>query len=239
MQFKQKRVYMAWGGVLVFTVGVLWIMVGGCGEVNSPPVIDTLEIPEVAIPGGRIVMRISARDPDGDPLSYVWIVYNHTLTATGAVVEWAVPPQRGITVTVEVRVSDGVNREILTRGSFRTPAPPPVLPSVDLSPPKVLKATYGGDKDVDLIKEFHIWFDEPINKSTARNSIEKAFDNKGTAREDLKWSLSFPAETEMLLSQGNGKPMELGTLYYVHGEVEDFNGNWNKFDRVFITKQVE
>ena len=64
---------------------------GDSVDENAAPVIDRLIIPETAEPGTLLELRVVARDPDGDTLTYLWTVNDVPLEVTTAVVEWSVP----------------------------------------------------------------------------------------------------------------------------------------------------
>jgi hypothetical protein len=75
--------------------------------VNQPPVIDSLTSQwrqvKTAMP---VPIDCTARDPDGDELSYAWSVDGGDITGEGAVAEWFTPEDYG-TYTITVAVSDG------------------------------------------------------------------------------------------------------------------------------------
>jgi uncharacterized protein YfaS (alpha-2-macroglobulin family) len=74
--------------------------------VDTPPVINTFNVPDTARVGDTLTLYVTATDPDGDPLTYTWYV-NGTQIGTGSSVTWS-PIEQG-TYLVEVKVSDGTN----------------------------------------------------------------------------------------------------------------------------------
>lgn len=53
-----------------------------------------------------VPVECSARDPDGDELSYAWSVDGGEITGEGAVGNWVTPDANG-TYTITVTVTDG------------------------------------------------------------------------------------------------------------------------------------
>jgi hypothetical protein len=53
-----------------------------------------------------VTIECTARDPDGDELSYAWSVDGGEITGEGAVAEWVAPEDYG-TYAITVTVADG------------------------------------------------------------------------------------------------------------------------------------
>ncbi|NQT31183.1 MAG: PKD domain-containing protein [Deltaproteobacteria bacterium] len=74
---------------------------------NQPPVIDRLSSQWRQVKQSMSVpVECTARDPDGDELSYIWLVDGGDITGDGALGDWFTPDVRG-TYTITVTVSDG------------------------------------------------------------------------------------------------------------------------------------
>jgi len=75
--------------------------------VNQPPVIDSLTSEWRQVKKAMAVpIECAARDPDGDELSYLWLVDGGDITGEGAVGNWVTPEDFG-TYTITVTVTDG------------------------------------------------------------------------------------------------------------------------------------
>jgi outer membrane protein OmpA-like peptidoglycan-associated protein len=77
--------------------------------VNRPPIATcTADRTSVYLDSGDVVtVRVSATDPDGDPLTYSWTATGGTVEGTGTEVRWNSAGTRQGTYTVTVRVDDG------------------------------------------------------------------------------------------------------------------------------------
>jgi len=75
--------------------------------VNRPPVIDKLTSEWQQVKKATATtIKCTARDPDGDELSYLWSASGGNITGEGAVVTWVAPDAFG-TYTITVTVTDG------------------------------------------------------------------------------------------------------------------------------------
>ena len=103
------------------------VMLIGCGgdeeEENSPPTIDTITVPETASADEDVVFQVVASDIDGDVLAYLWTVNGIPLDTTIPTVTWTTP-EKGGKVTVEIRVSDGVNIPVVSQRTLTVSSKP-------------------------------------------------------------------------------------------------------------------
>ena len=103
------------------------VMLIGCGgdeeEENSPPTIDTITVPETASADEDVVFQVVASDIDGDVLAYLWTVNGIPLDTTTPTVTWTTP-EKGGKVTVEIRVSDGVNIPVVSQRTLTVSSKP-------------------------------------------------------------------------------------------------------------------
>ncbi|MCL4468682.1 MAG: PQQ-binding-like beta-propeller repeat protein [Deltaproteobacteria bacterium] len=87
----------------------LSVPVGTVG--NSTPVISGMTAsPNPAVEGGMMAIDVTATDPDGDSLSYVWQASQGWTIATGqgtSAITVTAPAQYGVSGTVTVTVDDG------------------------------------------------------------------------------------------------------------------------------------
>ena len=92
---------------------------------NQPPVVSavTAAYPTVAA-GGLTSISVSALDPDGDTLSYVWSSTAGAIGGTGASINWLAPSTAGV-YAVACAVSDGKNP--VSRSVSITAVPPGTL----------------------------------------------------------------------------------------------------------------
>lgn len=74
---------------------------------NQAPVISTVVVSPASVnPGSTATVTVSASDPDGDALTYVYVPNGGAITGSGSVVTWTAPSTAGA-YTVSVTVSDG------------------------------------------------------------------------------------------------------------------------------------
>ena len=103
------------------------VMLIGCGgdeeEENSPPTIDTITVPETASADEDVVFQVVASDIDGDVLAYLGTVNGIPLDTTTPTVTWTTP-EKGGKVTVEIRVSDGVNIPVVSQRTLTVSSKP-------------------------------------------------------------------------------------------------------------------
>lgn len=79
----------------------------GCDSNHAPVLAGITVSADTCVPGGTIVLRITATDADGDPVTFTWTVTAGTLSrTTGDTVVWTAPTAPGA-ATVTVVGSDG------------------------------------------------------------------------------------------------------------------------------------
>jgi len=85
------------------------------GPANGAPTVSSLTAVSTTVAaGGLTSLTVSASDPDGDALSYVWSSTAGTLSGTGTSVYWLAPSTPGV-YTVSCVVSDGTDSTPGTR----------------------------------------------------------------------------------------------------------------------------
>ncbi|MFW6151305.1 MAG: Ig-like domain-containing protein [Chloroflexota bacterium] len=101
---------------------------------NQPPVIGELQAAcEEVAPGEQCAVRCSARDPDGDALSYNWSASRGDIVGDGARVEWRAPELEGL-FRIGVEVSDGNGGRATDSVTISVRANlPPVIQGLDAS----------------------------------------------------------------------------------------------------------
>lgn len=92
----------------------------------TPPVIGALVVStDTCVPGGTVILKVSAADVDGDPVTFAWTATAGTFSQTsGDSVVWTAPTTAGA-ATVTIVASDGkggtdsASRELNTRAWLR------------------------------------------------------------------------------------------------------------------------
>ena len=116
-------------GIVVAILGLLV----GCGEDNSPPVINsfTASATEVVI-NAEVELVVLATDHDGDELIYTYQTTGGTIAGTGDTVTWVSPETAGSYI-ITVDVTDGeLNVQDLVTIVVVQPEPAVVTPPVSL-----------------------------------------------------------------------------------------------------------
>lgn len=122
---KQSLSYVMRPLISVVILGVLLVLLGGCGAgtptsaasptgstsqvtgENHPPVVDETISEWHAIERGKSGgLKCIAHDPDGDKLTYEWEASRGSISGTGPIVKFNAPNSY-VSVTISVRVSDG------------------------------------------------------------------------------------------------------------------------------------
>ncbi len=123
------------------------IYIYGCGDspvakVNTPPEVISVTLdPSTIVIGDTTLITCSARDLDGDTITYAWSVNGGTLTpTTAASATWRAPSTAG-TVKVTVIISDGKvtaegSANITVRGNHA-----PVIRTLSAIPANVLNGS--------------------------------------------------------------------------------------------------
>jgi hypothetical protein len=74
---------------------------------NQPPAVNSITAKSTTIPtGGSTLITVTAADPDGDELTYIYSVTGGSITGSGSEVTYNAPNSAGI-YTISVKVSDG------------------------------------------------------------------------------------------------------------------------------------
>jgi hypothetical protein len=103
---KGKKVGIAAGIGVAAAAGVIAAAGGGGGSSNSPPTDASLDVSPAgpALVGATVLTFTgSARDPDGDPLTYTWSFGDGTPTATGQTATHVFDRPEDFTVVLTVR----------------------------------------------------------------------------------------------------------------------------------------
>ncbi|MCX5996185.1 MAG: PKD domain-containing protein [Chloroflexi bacterium] len=101
----------------------------------SPPPPPAVSQPEIMNiigaqewnPGKENTLFCAARDPDGNPLTYVWTAENGTITGDGQKVTW-LPPDTTGDYEISVKVDNGKGGEASFSKRFSVTNPPPPEP---------------------------------------------------------------------------------------------------------------
>lgn len=105
---------------------VVLIAVSSCKkeESNGKPTITSVSVnPATVNANGVVSINVVAADPDGDPLTYSYIVTGGAISGNGASVSWTAPSTSG-SHSVTVTVSDGNGGSVSANGALT------VLPAV-------------------------------------------------------------------------------------------------------------
>jgi hypothetical protein len=127
-------------------------------QANRPPVIESIFGTEEWPPETYGDFECIAKDPDGDTLSYTWLVDNGTLQPHGNKVTWLSPDNMG-TFHLTVIVSDGKGGEIKLTKDLKVAYN---LNGTVTEPPVVLRMTLPSKEPVAGSKRIRIWMSSPI-----------------------------------------------------------------------------
>lgn len=76
-------------------------------DVNSNPIIQSIQVnPNSVAANGVVTISVTAVDPDGDALTYAYVVTGGAISGVGPSVSWTAPSTSGAN-QVTVTVSDG------------------------------------------------------------------------------------------------------------------------------------
>lgn len=105
--------YVIWLSILLMIA-----LLSACGEENTAPIIDEFIVPKTVAPGSQVDFQVVAHDADRDILTYTWKVDKTQQNATTPTITWKAPNIDQY-VTVEVRVSDGVNDPVILKKTLK------------------------------------------------------------------------------------------------------------------------
>ena len=87
---------------------------------NAKPVIEELILPTIVQPGETVVFKVVAHDPDGDQLTYIWMVNGEILSTTQSTAIWVVTQAlAGQKIDVVISVNDSLNEPIVTKSPLK------------------------------------------------------------------------------------------------------------------------
>lgn len=109
---------------IILTLSLISIIISACGDDeslvapepvnprNSPPVINTIFVPERVHASARITLEAITQDVDGDALTYNWQAAGGLLSSNSKPkVIWTAPIEMGVT-TVTLSVKDPTNKVV-------------------------------------------------------------------------------------------------------------------------------
>ena len=151
--------------VLSATLISLTVALPACGtpqatksQANRPPVIEQIGGPTDWSPASDGQFTVTASDPDGDKLTYSWLVDNNTIEGNGIAASWTSPATMGKHM-VTVVVNDGRGGE--TRGSREIKIIVNADGTQTLDAPVVLKMSFPSPEVVTGSKRVRIWSASP------------------------------------------------------------------------------
>jgi len=112
--------------LVIAFIGILAISLSSCkdDESNSSPTITSVVVtPGSVNANGIATVTVTASDPDGDALTYAYMVTGGAIQGSGASVSWTAPSSAGAH-SVTVTVTDGNGGQAVGNGSLT------VLPAV-------------------------------------------------------------------------------------------------------------
>lgn len=134
---------------------------------NDPPRIRAVVIePDDATPGTLVTAKVSASDPNGDPLelSYRWRIDGERLGPNDAVIRIPESAARGL-LELEVTALDGKGGSSQGSAELRVANRPPAVTNLTIEPGREIRTTdeltasfRGEDPDGDPIEFLHTWF---------------------------------------------------------------------------------
>ncbi len=81
-----------------------------CGGNELPVIKEVLTNKTDVEPGGELAINVIASDPDGDPLTYNYVVSAGEIVGSGSIVTWKAPNTEG-THFIKVVVGDGEDQD--------------------------------------------------------------------------------------------------------------------------------
>jgi hypothetical protein len=98
----KKITRLMFSGILIL---LLVFLAASCKK-NSPPVVNSVTVNPTAVdPGQTATVTVTATDPDGDLLTYAYVVNGGAINGTGPTVQWIAPSLKGA-YSVSVTVTD-------------------------------------------------------------------------------------------------------------------------------------
>ena len=90
---------------------------------NAKPVIEKLILPTTVQPGETAVFKVVALDPDGDQLTYIWMINGEISSTKLSTMIWEVPQiLAGRKIDVVISVSDSRNEPVVTKSPLKIQA---------------------------------------------------------------------------------------------------------------------
>ncbi len=144
-------------------------------EQNSPPEVHLTFSPKYPTPSDTVELTANATDPDGDPLSYTWLVNEEKIDPTSSNVRmWDLKAGE---YWVEVQVSDGKGGTDEDLAVFEVR---PLLAFLDL---QTGKRTYNFNEAVKVVYNLKNWSEDPVDfyveYRILDSSKREVFYNKG------------------------------------------------------------
>lgn len=106
--------------IAVLVIATLLIFVSSCkkDESNNNPVITSVTVSSPSVESGSVVtVTVVASDPDGDALTYTYVVSGGAIQGNGATATWTAPSIAG-SYSVTVTVTDGNGGSVSGNGSL-------------------------------------------------------------------------------------------------------------------------
>lgn len=140
---------------------------------NSAPVISSVTVtPNPVQTGSTAALNIAASDPDGDPLTYTWLVLNGTISGSGASVTYNTPSvlvDSSYNLTVFADDGHGHN----TQDSSQTIT---VTVSADQAPIAMMTTTGGNGDGLNGVAPHYVAFDGTGSSDPDGDPITYAWD---------------------------------------------------------------
>ena len=90
---------------------------------NAKPVIEKLILPTTVQPGETAVFKVVALDPDGDQLTYIWMINGEISSTKLSTMIWEVPQiLAGRQINVVISVRDNLNEPVITKRPLKIQA---------------------------------------------------------------------------------------------------------------------
>ena len=188
---------------------------------NQPPTIEQIGGSTSWSPLSEGPFTVSAKDPDGDNLTYTWLADNGTLTAKGNSASWTSPAEMG-KYNITIIVNDGQGHEVSVVKEVN------VIVNADGSqtqdPPIVLKMSLPSTDTATGVKRVRSWF-------SAR--VECVVDGVNPQGLKYSWTTSNGKIQGKGLNEGTASKVEwlapgVAGKYTLDVVVSDSQGNQSK-----------